>query len=456
MMLVPMIFYVSRRTVIFVLFCLIFICIGCFENRIQGTSAFLEVTPTQCTANKRNCFQASIPRNSENTFQKQALVELKRSQSWNPHYPIHSFGVAISQRMQMNDNEQDYTSLPSQTDLEVVEEVPPTRIRDVPLRIKSKALSLYTSVSKRIVFTKKILLNIGPSLLFLRRINRKSTTAIGSTTTLENPTLPDTKNTIVDDRTVMSATTVRTSPTSSSISTTINTAPKNSSPVLAPPTTIVTKKPSMEISPTIKETMKVIINKSRLETCHPDTNLNGKWSVIVTPELKKSYDLYLQAFQQPALFRAVALNVLSMTKDTLIQSKNGKELTIIGTNPRGVWERTLISSGYKADWDSVDSDTESVDLDSFEPKFTMMRNAGGAEVDAECWWEDNGRVHTSWVRNAKEGDFYSRRYIDEEGYYICESFFYHNEMSKLKYGVKEDYKDDEPVASMVWKFERDE
>lgn len=477
-MLVPIIF-VSRKAFNFTRFCLFVICIGYFENGIQGSCAFLEITPTRCTANTRNLNSASTSCESENTFQKPNMVESRCFSLWNPHYPIHSLGVPISQRiqmqMQLTDNEHEYASLSTKA------QVPVTRIRDVPLRVKSKALSLYTRVSKKIVYTKQILMNVAPSLSILRRMKRKSTSAIGTTKIFEHATLQKPKQptkSMLDEITIMksSATSVINNPSipdkilvqktpvlsspsipkpkSKPLPKPISTVQKHTSPVLAPPTPIITTKPITETTATKTENIKVHVNKARLETCHPDTNLAGKWSVVVTPTLKKEYDMYLQAFQQPAFFRAVALNVLSMTKDTLQQSVDGREFTIIGTNPRGVWSRTLFSSGYQADWDHRDS--TAMDVESFEPKLTMIRNAGGADVDAECWWEDNGKTHTSWVRNAKEGDFYSRRYIDEDGFYICESKFYHNELSKVKYGVKDDYIENEPVASMTWKFERED
>lgn len=197
-----------------------------------------------------------------------------------------------------------------------------------------------------------------------------------------------------------------------------------------------------------------------------NTNLNGDYTVLITPELKRDYDLYLQAFQQSGLFRTVAVQVLSMTKETLIQNDNGIEFTIIGTNPRGVWKRSLYSCNSKSN-NSNDSNNPK----EYTPYYTTIQNAGGADVEAECWWEDNGTTHVSWVRNAKEGDFLSRRYLNEEGHYICESSFFHNKWSSPSSSSslqqKHQYRSDgsvgrngdgkdlpKPVAFMTWKFQR--
>ena len=181
----------------------------------------------------------------------------------------------------------------------------------------------------------------------------------------------------------------------------------------------------------------ITMEEIRSETCHPTTDLSGSWSLVISPEFKHEYDLYLKAFHQPAFFRAVALhpNVLSMTKETLIQTKNGKELIIKGTNPRGVWERRLCSKVS-----SVSSDNNTAIL--------KIRNAGGAIVEAESWWDSKGKCHLSWVRKAKEGDFFSKRYINDEGYYVCESSFF----CKLKDGSVVE----QPTAQMTWTFQRNE
>jgi len=449
----------SRRIITFVRFIFFFICIGYLDNEVKLCFAFVESVPAQsarCFKNAKQINSASICHSGEVSMKLLSMKESTYSNSFMRRNDFFSYKVPTFLLMQPKNDDQNVESVfsISNSDMEVVQEVPLTRIKDIPLRIKAKTLSLYSGVSKRIVFTKKILLNIAPSFLFLSRMRRKSSTTIRATEMKLDPSLKESKNIKVANITPMNT---------ASITCTERIPIPKSQTILSNPPTTVTRKSSFETSPEKEKRRIVRLNKNRLETCNPNINLCGKWCVVVTPELKKEYDLYLQAFRQPALFRAVALNVLSMTKDILEQNENGTELTIRGTNPRGVWARTLISSGYKADWDVQDeSETCFLDkMDIFEPKFTMIQNAGGADVQAECWWEENGSVHASWVRNAKEGDFFSRRYIDDEGFYVCESSFYHNELSKTFYGIQDTKNDensngDKRVAFMTWKFQREE
>eukprot|EP00594_Rhizosolenia_setigera_P020255 CAMPEP_0178961088 /NCGR_PEP_ID=MMETSP0789-20121207/13449_1 /TAXON_ID=3005 /ORGANISM="Rhizosolenia setigera, Strain CCMP 1694" /LENGTH=232 /DNA_ID=CAMNT_0020644757 /DNA_START=902 /DNA_END=1600 /DNA_ORIENTATION=+ len=74
-------------------------------------------------------------------------------------------------------------------------------------------------------------------------------------------------------------------------------------------------------------------------------DLSGNWVLAVSPEWKNEYDLYLQSLGINIFVRKISLSVIHGTKEETIQIENGLELKIISVNPKGKWERTLISSG---------------------------------------------------------------------------------------------------------------
>jgi hypothetical protein len=171
----------------------------------------------------------------------------------------------------------------------------------------------------------------------------------------------------------------------------------------------------------------------------PDIDLSGKWELIITKEFKKEYDIYLGRLGQPKLVRSVALSppVIGKTFEELIQTDSGRSLFIHGVNIRGTWDRTLVASGT------------SLKDNDFIPLQVPITTVDSEPVEAESWWEDQGRVHISYLRGVTMyggGSFASRRYFeekneDEDVVYACESSFVFNDTKK------------EP-NSLTWRFHR--
>lgn len=164
-------------------------------------------------------------------------------------------------------------------------------------------------------------------------------------------------------------------------------------------------------------------------------DLTGKWEIktFVTESFKKDYDEYLKMLGQPLIVRSVAVSIVGLTTEETIQSKQGRELVIRGRNVRGIWERTLFSSG-------ADKKTE-----QYTPTLTSMVTADAETVEAEAWWEGNGKVHRSFLRGVKKyggGSFESLRYLQDNGkVLVCESIFHPDDTSREK-------------AKMTWRFLR--
>jgi hypothetical protein len=168
----------------------------------------------------------------------------------------------------------------------------------------------------------------------------------------------------------------------------------------------------------------------------PDVDLSGKWKIIVSDEFKKDYDLYLTNLGQPSLVRSIAVSIVDMTTEEVIQSDNGRALSIKGKNLRGVWDRTLLASGSDLDVEHRENDVHM--------KIPLV-TADKENVEAEAWWENNGTVHRSWLRGIKKyggGDFESRRYLIDGGKkLVCESEFHPQARDKEN-------------AVITWIFER--
>eukprot|EP00550_Attheya_septentrionalis_P007752 CAMPEP_0198281996 /NCGR_PEP_ID=MMETSP1449-20131203/1870_1 /TAXON_ID=420275 /ORGANISM="Attheya septentrionalis, Strain CCMP2084" /LENGTH=492 /DNA_ID=CAMNT_0043978053 /DNA_START=106 /DNA_END=1581 /DNA_ORIENTATION=+ len=151
----------------------------------------------------------------------------------------------------------------------------------------------------------------------------------------------------------------------------------------------------------------------------PETDLSGKWKVIVSEEFKKEYDEFLQGLGQPMIVRTVALSIIGLTSEETEQGDEGRTFFIHGTNARGVWERTLVSSG---------ADCES---STYHALHIPIVTADSEHIEAEAWWEKGGTVHRSWMRGGKKyggGDFESLRYLEQDGdVYVCESIFHPSE-----------------------------
>lgn len=159
----------------------------------------------------------------------------------------------------------------------------------------------------------------------------------------------------------------------------------------------------------------------------PGVDLSGDWSLIVNDDFKKDYDEYLKQLGQPFIVRSVALTLIGVTTEQTEQKEEGRTLFIRGTNARGIWERTLVTSGA----DKVN--------DQFTPLHVPVDTADDERVEAEAWWEGNGTVHRSWMRGLNKyggGDFESSRYLEEGGkVLVCESIFHPNEKDRKDAGV---------------------
>eukprot|EP00816_Leptocylindrus_hargravesii_P008607 CAMPEP_0196826238 /NCGR_PEP_ID=MMETSP1362-20130617/93521_1 /TAXON_ID=163516 /ORGANISM="Leptocylindrus danicus, Strain CCMP1856" /LENGTH=293 /DNA_ID=CAMNT_0042206797 /DNA_START=696 /DNA_END=1578 /DNA_ORIENTATION=+ len=192
------------------------------------------------------------------------------------------------------------------------------------------------------------------------------------------------------------------SSSSSSSSTATAASPTTVSANIPPATTLVEE--SVTTTNEVLQSTSVAVEKeaatptgTRWSTASSNTDLSGTWSLIVDDAFKAEYDAYLSSLGQPAIVRSVACTIVGFTKEEYRQIDNGKTLTIIGTNPRGKWERVLISS-------EEDNRIE-----------TPVQTADSETVMAEAWWEEEGTKHISWMRGGKKwggGDFESTRYLE--------------------------------------------
>jgi hypothetical protein len=179
---------------------------------------------------------------------------------------------------------------------------------------------------------------------------------------------------------------------------------------------------AMEMAKVVKEMASSIQIGQRSAVAAPSVDFSGHWNIEVTDEFKEQYDRYLRMLGQPSLVRSIALSIVALTTEEIIQKKQGRDLTIRGRNVRGVWERTMRSSC--AD--------EKIRL----PVVT----ADGEEAEVEAWWEKNGSMHVSWMRGVQKyggGDFESKRYIDDYGQaLVCESTFHPSDATREKVQIK--------------------
>ena len=147
-----------------------------------------------------------------------------------------------------------------------------------------------------------------------------------------------------------------------------------------------------EIIPTTTESTPVMAPEERQATATVD--FTGNWTLIVDESFKSEYDSYLRKLGQPILVRTVAMTVIGSTKEEAIQSEGGKQLYIRGMNVRGSWERTLEAS----ETDVVGEGMHAVEGHVLKPMVT----ADEEEVEVASWWEDDGKVHRSWVVGGKK------------------------------------------------------
>jgi len=177
------------------------------------------------------------------------------------------------------------------------------------------------------------------------------------------------------------------------------------------------------------------------------TNLSGVWKPIITPEFRKEYDDYLQKCGEGIIFRRAMLGAVGFLKEVVEQNDGGRELSIMGTTPIGGWKRVLIASGYNnSEHEQVVITTNTT---AYEPIYSSFRDPDGDTVSVESWWQDNGRIHKSWLRGKPRvfgGEFESTRYLDgKNDELVCESVFH----------PPPDYNGDRfQPARMNWRFQR--
>eukprot|EP00980_Cylindrotheca_fusiformis_P028465 scaffold22602_cov154-Cylindrotheca_fusiformis.AAC.5 len=140
-------------------------------------------------------------------------------------------------------------------------------------------------------------------------------------------------------------------------------------------------------------------HSDRRLTSAEDVDFSGIWRPIVNSDFKDRYDDYLKNCSQSFMFRKVIVNGISTQKETFRHLDGGENLQIIASNPVGNWNRTLVAS------------TES------SPKNVTIKDPDGDKVQVESWWEQDGRVHKSWLREkprVKGGEFETARYMESD------------------------------------------
>jgi hypothetical protein len=144
----------------------------------------------------------------------------------------------------------------------------------------------------------------------------------------------------------------------------------------------------------------------------PDCDLSGSWTLIADDAFKAEYDTYLKQLGFNRITRGVACSLIARTTEITKQSKGGRELYLKGINPKGAWERVLVSSGYP-DFETQCERKEGADYMHMK---TSIKTADAEDVDAEAWWEERGTMHRSWLKGGTKyggGDFESLRYLEK-------------------------------------------
>jgi hypothetical protein len=183
-------------------------------------------------------------------------------------------------------------------------------------------------------------------------------------------------------------------------------------------------------------TTPLLPNGPRWAIAHPNVDLSGTWKPIVTNEFIKEYDAYLQNCGTNFALRHVCLNFCSLVREIIQQEDEGRVLHLTGTSPAGTWKRSLISSGAeyrRRDGGGAVGMADVVDDDdNYQPIYTEFLDPDKELIQVEAWWQDQGRVHTSFLRNKPKvcgGEFESRRYLTTDAAtgnvnLVCESFFH--------------------------------
>ncbi|KAG7362893.1 hypothetical protein IV203_026253 [Nitzschia inconspicua] len=165
--------------------------------------------------------------------------------------------------------------------------------------------------------------------------------------------------------------------------------------------------PSEEVTTTAtSQSSEIALPKGpRWAISHPNIDLSGTWKAIITKDFLKKYDEYLVNCGASYIFRQVCLKFCSMTRETITQLDHGRILELDGQTPAGSWKRSLISSGAEAG--SCDYNVE----------YTHFLDPDKEMVQVEAWWEDQGSVHKSILRNKPTvagGEFETLRYLRKD------------------------------------------
>jgi hypothetical protein len=192
-----------------------------------------------------------------------------------------------------------------------------------------------------------------------------------------------------------------------------------------------------EIGETSPEKNDSLLLGPRWAVAAPTTDLSGVWKPIVTPAFKKEYDEYMQSCGEGIFLRKAMVSVIGLAREVIDQRNDGRELSITGTTPIGNWKRVLVASGAEKGKNHGNN---------FEPVYTQFKDPDGDMVQVEAWWENDGSVHKSWLRNKPRvmgGEFESTRYLESENILVCESVF-HPSPENPKF----------QPAKVVWRFQR--
>jgi hypothetical protein len=143
----------------------------------------------------------------------------------------------------------------------------------------------------------------------------------------------------------------------------------------------------------------------RWAVAHPSIDLSGTWKPIITTEFQREYNQYLTNCGTTMFFRQVCLKFCSTTREIIEQLEDGRVVHLNAQSPAGGWKRSLISSG-------ADGATE-----SFEAVHSEFLDPDKELVKVEAWWEDQGRIHKSVLREkagVQGGVFETLRYLTKK------------------------------------------
>ncbi len=180
-------------------------------------------------------------------------------------------------------------------------------------------------------------------------------------------------------------------------------------PVNASSTTALIDDSKKQETTPINDETEIPTPQSTRSTTTNQIDLTGSWKLLVDDAFLQQYQDYLTKLGQPFWVRSIALSIVARTTEETQQTRQGESLWIKGTNVRGTWERTLLTTTSNA----------------------TLTTADGETVQYEAWWE--GPVHVSWLRGVQKyggGSFESRRFLTPAGSLVCESTFHPNDATR--------------------------